>query len=161
MWKWCLWYTYINLAHFIFHKFNLNISKLGFKPNNISPKVIKLTKNLPCSQPPCWNLLIYFSISQGIYFGVHAFHIYLHIISKLSKLLPTEKGHVLNNNFSNNNCRIINIWNLLNCHSLLFVHTNHFGHLKHRNVVIFSSPCQEDRLISAIHVDNYKNQYAY
>ena len=35
------------------HKFNLNISKLGFKPNNISPKVIKLTKNLPCNQPPC------------------------------------------------------------------------------------------------------------
>ena len=34
------------LLHANEHKFNLNISKLGFKPNNISPKVIKLTKNV-------------------------------------------------------------------------------------------------------------------
>ena len=26
--------------------------------------------------------------------------------------------------------------------------TSYFGHLKHRNVVIFSSPCKEDLLIS-------------
>ena len=52
------------------------------------------------------------------------------------------------------------VWNLLNYYNLLFVNTGHFGHLKDRNIVIFSAPCQEDLLILVIHVDKHLNQYA-